>query len=82
MALSSLKGKMAKVLGCLTYMLEITVVMSPNVTPEKNGGDKGYGEDLDDPQIGLTKTTTQIHLMMQASQRLVCRTLFTSHCLK
>jgi len=46
-----LQGEMAKVLGCLTYMLETTAAMSPNVTPEKNGGDEGHGQDLDDPQI-------------------------------
>ena len=42
-----LQGKMVKVLG-LTYMLEMTAAMNPNVMPEKNSG-----EDLDDPQIGL-----------------------------
>ena len=47
------KGDVVKVLGWLTYMLETTAAMSPNVTPERDGGNEADGEDLDDPSIDL-----------------------------
>ena len=51
--LDVLQGDMAKVLGWLKYLLETTAAMSPNVTPEKNGGDEKDREDLQDPLIDM-----------------------------
>lgn len=42
-----------EVLGWLKAVLEITLAMSPNMTPERDGGVEDDGEDLDDPSLGL-----------------------------
>jgi hypothetical protein len=39
------------VLGWLKAILEITLAMSPNVTPERDDGVEDDGEDLDDPSL-------------------------------
>jgi len=46
-------GDTLKVLGCLRYILETTVEMSPNVTRAKNGGDAKDVGDCADPEIDL-----------------------------
>jgi len=43
-----LHGDFKAVLGCLQYVLEKTANMSPNLTPERNGGQKsGVNETAD-----------------------------------
>lgn len=51
--LDVLQGDMARVLGWLKYVLETTAAMSPNVTPEQNGGDEKDREDPKDPPIDV-----------------------------
>jgi len=46
-------GEMLEVLQCLRYILETTAEMSPNVTPERNGGDEKDADDLSDPSVDL-----------------------------
>lgn len=46
-------GDTLKVLGCLRYILETTVEMSPNVTPEKSGGNEKDVSDCADHEIDL-----------------------------
>jgi hypothetical protein len=47
-------GNMVKVLGCLKYVLERSVKMSPNSTPEKGEALPGdYDEMEDDPNLAV-----------------------------